>query len=295
MLSVLVPTYHYNVLPLAKTVVGQLSKTNIPFEFICIDDGSSSELNIENRQINFLPNATFSENKQNLGRSCMMNLLASHAKYPYLLFLDADVVPVDDDFINKYLHEIKKGTEVCYGGLAYKKEHTKEQALRWRYGMAREAITLKKRLNSPYAHTLTSNLLIKKEVVLRFQFPAEVMQYGYEDTVFVNRLKVANIPIVHLQNPVYHLQLDTTAVFLKKTFMAVENLVQLSKNNQLAYHETRLGEAFTILRKSRMVSPASYFLNYVKYLIIKQLYSKKPSLILFDLYKLGLFCKLHGQ
>lgn len=295
MLSVLVPTYHYNVLPLARTVIGQLSKTSIPFEFICIDDGSHSELNTENRQINALPNAVFTANKENLGRSRMMNLLAARANYPYLLFLDADVMPADENFIDNYLSQVKKGAEVCYGGLAYKKEHTKEEALRWRYGMAREAITLKKRLNSPYAHTLTSNLLIKKGVVLRFPFPTELTQYGYEDTVFVNLLKTANIPIMHIQNPVYHLQLDTATIFLKKTNNAVSNLVELTKNNKLPYEKTRLGKAFVALKKYGLVKIAGFILNVLNPFIFKNLHSKKPSLFLFDLYKLGLFCKLHGQ
>lgn len=295
MLSVLVPTYGYNVLPLAKTVIGQLSKTSIPFEFICVDDGSHSELNTENRQINTLPNAFFTANSENLGRSRMMNLLACRATYPYLLFLDADVMPVDENFISNYLSEVNKGAEVYYGGLAYKKEHTKEEALRWRYGMAREAIPLKKRLKNPYSHTLTSNLLIKKDIVLQFPFPTELTGYGYEDTVFINLLKKGNIPIMQLQNPVYHLQLDSATIFLKKTNEAVKNLVSQTKNNQLTYRETRLGKVFSTLKKYGLVKFTSIVINTFKPLIVSQLQSYKPSLFLFDLYKLGLFCKLHGQ
>jgi len=52
MLSVLIPTYNYNVVPLVKALYVQLEKQNILFEIIIFDNASNSILNIENQKIN---------------------------------------------------------------------------------------------------------------------------------------------------------------------------------------------------------------------------------------------------
>ena len=58
MLSILIPTYNYNALPLAEILEQQTLKLGIVFELICIDDGSFSEHNKQNQKINTLTNST---------------------------------------------------------------------------------------------------------------------------------------------------------------------------------------------------------------------------------------------
>ena len=45
MLSILIPTFNYNALPLAKILESQALKLGIVFELICMDDGSFSNKN----------------------------------------------------------------------------------------------------------------------------------------------------------------------------------------------------------------------------------------------------------
>ena len=89
MLSILIPTYNYNVLPLVQELHKQASKAEIAFEIIVLDDASK----------NILPSSTetsanfiFIKNEINLGRTRTRAILAEKAKYNTLLFLDADVI-----------------------------------------------------------------------------------------------------------------------------------------------------------------------------------------------------------
>jgi len=86
MLSILIPTYNYNVYPLVETIEKQVLKANIIFELICLDDGSFSILNENNQKINALANCKFIEAKKNNGRTATRQLLAEQAQYNWLLF-----------------------------------------------------------------------------------------------------------------------------------------------------------------------------------------------------------------
>ena len=81
-----------------------------------------------------------------MGRSAIRNLLATDAKFNWLLFLDADVFPKNRDFITTYLDAIKPESEVIYGGILYTKEKPNQShLLRWVYGHEREALPTKHR------------------------------------------------------------------------------------------------------------------------------------------------------
>ena len=42
--------------------------------------------------------------------------------------------------------------------------------------------------------------------------------------VFISKLELKNIPISHIDNPTFHLNLETSILFLNKTKIALENL-----------------------------------------------------------------------
>ena len=123
MLSVLIPTYNYNISTLVEEIHSQLIQTNATFEILCLDDHSTKLETIkQNERINSFSNASYSVLPENIGRSRIRNLLAKKATYDWLLFLDADVIPVEKDFISKYIEAISSEKEVIYGGILYKKK-----------------------------------------------------------------------------------------------------------------------------------------------------------------------------
>ena len=98
MLSILIPTYNYNTLLLVKTLQQQAIKSKISFEIIVLDDASSdTQSSIENNKINTLEHCTYIESEKNLGRTATRNILAHKAKFNWLLFLDADVIPLNHE------------------------------------------------------------------------------------------------------------------------------------------------------------------------------------------------------
>ena len=68
MLSILIPTYNYNVYPLVSELHKQCLECEIDFEIIVIDDGSKLFFN-ENQEINSFKNCRFEILEKNIGRS----------------------------------------------------------------------------------------------------------------------------------------------------------------------------------------------------------------------------------
>mgnify|MGYP003575506502 CR=1 FL=1 len=292
MLSILIPVYNYNVLPLASELVKQCNSCGIIFEILCFDDASTL-FTTENEKINVFQNCSFSVLEKNIGRSAIRNLLAEKAAYENLLLLDADVIPADDNFISKYIVAIKEGKKMVFGGQLYKdKKPAKELLLRWIYGRKRESPSLHERNKNASDFALLSNLLIKKEIFIRFPLDETLTKYGYEDLLFFTVLKSNGITISQIENPIFHLNFETSAVFLNKTKMALENLALLHANLKISKDQSKVIAAFELLNKLKLVSLFYFIFQKSEQKIERNLLSEKPSLFLFDIYKLGYFCSL---
>ncbi len=296
MLSILIPTYNYNVYPLVCELHRQCSACMIDFEILCQDDCSESDLNIANKKINSLNNSNFSINNSNLGRGKNINLLAKNAKHDWLLVMDCDTFPTQSDYIKNYIDTILNfDFKIVFGGIAYESTRPeKEKLLRWVYGQKRESLTVSERNKNPN-QTLTSNLLVLRSVFISNPFHELITNYGYEDLLFLSELKAKNIIVKHIQNPTYHLGLESSKIFIEKTKIAVENLIFIINFNQLINIESKIIKTYHLLKKLKFVKIAVWFFNKSESKIIKNLLSSNPNLFFFDLYKLGYFCKLKSQ
>ena len=117
MISILIPCYDFNALPLVKRLEKEALTLSIAYEIICIDDGSFSPLNENNQQINALTNCLFIESKKNVGRIANRKLLSDKAQYNWLLFIDFDTMQKNEKFLETYLSHINKKGPV-FGGWA---------------------------------------------------------------------------------------------------------------------------------------------------------------------------------
>ncbi|QKJ62906.1 glycosyltransferase [Flavobacterium sp. M31R6] len=295
MLSILIPEYNYNTFPLVSELHKQCLNCGIEFEVLCQDDASDSNWNTENQKINSLNNCSFFINNSNLGRGNNINSLVEKSKYGFLLLMDCDTFPTQSNFIQKYC-EVIPTVSAVFGGIQYeKKTPSKEQLLRWFYGNKREALSLENRNKKPNNNALTSNLVIKKEIISQYPFDTTITKYGYEDLCFLSVLKTKHIKVSHIDNPTYHLNLETSVVFLDKTRTAIENLVYIINSGRFPNIESKINSVYIILKKLRLVAIAAYIFNKTESKIISNLLSEKPSLFLFDLYKLGYYCKIQSN
>lgn len=295
MLSVLIPTYNYNVYALVLALNEQCNKCGIKYEIRVIDDAGSLLFD-ENQAINNLENCTFSTNNRNIGRSKMRNLLAQKAKYDWLLFLDADTIPLHKNFIATYIEYVTSKFQIVYGGITYSsKLPSKNNTLRWFYGKKREAIEADKRNKNPYISFLTLNFLIPKVFFDTISFNEDIPNLRHEDTLFSFELAQKSVPILHINNPIIHLGLDTNEVFLEKTRASVVALKNLVDQRLIDVNYVRLSQMFCKIKKLRCTFLIASMFEKFKFKMEKHLYSANPSMLLFDLYRLGYYCTLEKR
>ena len=295
MLSILIPVYNYSVYPLVSELQKQCLESNIQFEILCQDDASNL-FKIENEKINSLENCNFSVNNLNVGRGKNINFLAEKSKFKWLLIMDCDTFPTQNNYIQKYISQINEAEKVVFGGIEYKKEKpSSDQLLRWFYGNARESISVEKRNTNPNGSALTSNILIQKKVFNSIKFNDSITKYGYEDLVFLSDLKKKGVLVRQIDNPTYHLGLETSKQFLAKTKIALENLKSISENNSIYNSESKILKTYNILKQLYLTSFISKLFKKTERNLEHNLLSKNPSLFLFDLYKLGYYCTIKSR
>ena len=285
MLSILIPTYNYNVVSLVNQLHKQATQTNIHFEIIVVDDCSTNFSIVKhNKEIEKLENCQLLKNEYNIGRTASRNLLAEQARYDLLLFLDADVIPQYKDFIFRFNLNKNKHFPVVFGGVSYyKQKPEKNKILRWKYGKAREAKKLKDRLKEPY-FIISQNLLINKNVFISAN-SVITNAYGL-DILFSNNLKKNNVYVKHIDNPVFHLGLETSVSFMEKSLEAVATTLKLEENGLLDTDLRPLQRSYRRLKKWKLVGIFNILNTIFKTIIKLNLTSRNPSLFLFDIYRL---------
>lgn len=285
MLSILIPTYNYNIYSLVQGLYEQAVQLNIDFEIVVLDDGSTKFVE-ENSKINSLDNCFFTINSDNLGRSKTRNLLAKNATYNWLLFLDADTFPKSNQFLANYLLHFDDNSDAINGGIVYQLESPeKNKLLRWKYGIEREALSAEKRNDNPYLSFLTLNFLIRKDVFNAVSFNEDIPNLRHEDTLFSYDLSQKNIKIKHIENPIIHYGLDTSEQFLKKSKEAVQNLKYLNDNNLITSDYVKLLKLSNSIKALGLKSLFAQLHKIFSKKIEKNLLSQKPSMYLFDFYR----------
>ena len=292
MLSILIPTYNYNVYPLVTELKNQADALGIAYEILVQDDASKSFLK-ENTEINLLQHCSYTLNHENLGRGNNINLLNNRAKFEYVLIMEADAFPEKKTYLKKLIDSINQETQVLFGGVIYPNQKPEQdKLLRWKYGNERESISLSDRLKRPYHFVFTWNLLLKKEILSKYHFPNNIKNYGYEDLVFIKQLKENKVPIQHYNNMLIHFNSETSIAFLNKTEDAVKTLHQLISNKKLLIEDIKIGKASNMIQLLHLESLARFLFKKTSTKLIANLTSSHPSLIILDLYKLGYFLNL---
>lgn len=292
MLSILIPTYNYNVRVLVEQLHKQAITEAIAFEIIVIDDCSPNTDYLSDHEfINSLSNCSFFRNEINLGRTATRTKLAEAAKFENLLFLDADVIPVKTNFISQYVKNINEDTAVVFGGYAYYKTNHTSANLRYKYGKEREEIPLSKRIQNPYAAIFSGNLLIKKDIFLKYNYPNPDNLYGM-DNFFCYQLYINNVKAEHIDNPIYHLGLESDEVFFKKSIESVKNRKELLENAEGIENINSLLRHYKKLKKYRLTGLVSLGFKVAAPFLKKMILKKDPNLFCLDIYRLGYICTL---
>ncbi|WP_248723590.1 glycosyltransferase [Seonamhaeicola sp. ML3] len=296
MISILIPTYNYSVFSLANELCKQAIACKVNFELICVDDGSQSEINSENKQINNLDHCRFIESDKNIGLSNNRNYLAELSAYENLLFIDGDSIIPSPDFINRYIQTLKEwDADVIYGGRKHPKSTDANRRLRWKYGVYREDTDAKKRKKNPYKCTLFNNTLIRRETFNKIGFEKSITKYGHEDTLFAYHLLNIEAKIKHIDNPVEHGDVDLNSVFFDKTHKSIQNLKYIYDKQLISNEFVTFLRIYEKIKRLKINYPIAFCYVLLKPFFRFQLTSKHPSIWFFDIFRLSYFCYLNTK
>ncbi len=292
MLSILIPVYNFDIRILVEQLHQQLCDASIVFEIICQDDASELDIAKTNATIKNLDHTTYKRSNSNLGRIATRQLLANSATYDWLLFIDADVLPKSDAFIQNYINYINSDFQAIYGGFAYKGQPADlNLSLRWKYGKSKEQVAASKRNKWPFKIAISANFLIQKSIFIELNSKITHKGYGY-DNFFASLLKQHLIKVLHIDNEVYHLGLEPNAHYLKKVEASVKNLLDLDRANALSENENSLLHSYKRAKRLKINGLISLLYQWFHTSIRRNLLGTKPSILVLQFYKLGYICHL---
>jgi len=297
MLSINIPVFNYEVGELVAQLIAQAEELQIQYEIRVYDDGSEEDCKLKNRLYSHNPRVIYIELEKNLGRSVIRNKMGFDSQFEYLLFIDADSMPVDKNYLKNFITNLKPNRVLC-GGTAYKmqKPDQPEKYLRWFYGTNREAISAEPR-NSKKGFIITSNnFLIEKSVFEKVYFREDVKKYGHEDTLLGYDLFRNGVEIFHINNQVEHTGLEVSQIFIEKTKTALKSLHEIAHvllpGDEVFAQQVHFLNRYNSITKYLPTVFLRVFYKFCNRCIERNLTGRNPSLFLFDLYKLGFYSTL---
>ena len=297
MLSILIPTFNYDVTALVTEVHKQSIACKIEFEILVYDDASTDLKVIKNNtSINALEDTSYTILKSNIGRSAIRNKLAKTAQYEWLLFLDADVMTVNDNFVSNYINSLSDSKPIINGGISYQKEKPEQsQLLRWIYGKKREALNSEIRKKNQHISLLSSNFLIKQETLKKIKSDEKMARLCNEDTLYSYNLKQKEITISDIENTVDHLGLETREAFLKKSLQNIDTLNLFLKQKLSDARYMKNSRDKYKVRKLKLDIIFAVIFHIFKKQFEKNLLTNRTSLFIFELYRLSNICYIQRK
>lgn len=225
---------------------------------------------------------------KNCGRSHARNRLFNLAETPWILFLDADMQPDDDDFLNRYLDAVDAQTDpaLIAGGFSLRRVHpTAQTRLHAAQSQASECVVAGIRAKAPGRYVFSSNILVHRDVLTAVDFDQGFQGWGWEDVDW--GLRVAQLfPIVHIDNTATHLGLDTDAKLIEKYAQSADNFLRLSERHPEAMRRTPL------YRMAKWLSPVPglhYFSRLFRGLAQSKVAPIKLRLLAIKLYRAAIY------
>lgn len=225
-LSIVTP-FHKNNPALLLEILARQSK-GLLAELIVIDDGSGSQqlLSQVTASIDAFPvPATFITLHQNQGRSAARNRLMEQAQAPYILFLDSDMAPDSETFLQDWLDLIERTKPtIAYGGFTTQQvPDVPELALARALAERGDCLSSRERVRRGPLAVATSNLLVRADIMREVSFDSDFSGWGWEDVDWALRAAAAGFAIAHVPIPATHMGLDIPEVLLDKFAKAGPN------------------------------------------------------------------------
>ena len=288
-LSVLIPAYNCNCLPLVEQLLPLLQSDVDAYEVIVSDDATTdSEIIKANEAINQLPGCRYILKTENAGSAANRNYLGAISQYPLLLFLDCDISIPDKSFLKQYLSTPMD--DVVNGGISIIDDVQLHQNLRYRYEKAEiPSHTAVMRQANRYQHFRSTNFMITRSAFEKCPFDERFTRSGYEDVLYGKMLKQQHINVVHIDNPVLMTKFENNPDYVTKIERSLETLYTF-RNELRGY--SRLLTFVSGIHLSIVRNLIRLWHKVFKKAERRNLCGSRPSLWVFNLYRLGYYLSL---
>lgn len=217
-LSVLVPFFRDNASDLLFALDAQMK--NLSVEVLFYDDGTGNAALTENMgKATLAANGAFCliTNPENNGRSVARNALYEAARSDWVLFLDADMLPAREDFLQNYLSLIAvRAADILFGGFEVEtRAKDADRDVHRALSAVSDCLTLDERQASGPQYVASSNLCVRREVLDTEPFDSGFSGWGWEDSEWAARV-AKRFTLIHVDNPAIHLGLETTDTLLRR-------------------------------------------------------------------------------
>lgn len=168
----------------------------------------------------------------NEGRAIGRNRLASAARGRTLLFLDSDMRPDHDCFLQTWAELIEtRDPAVAFGGFSLLQAPTDARfAVHRALAAASECVPHTERAKQPEKYVYTSNLLVRRDVFEAEAFDPGFTGWGWEDVEWAMRVS-RRFEVLHIDNPATHMGLDTVAALAGKYEQSAPNFARMARRH----------------------------------------------------------------
>jgi hypothetical protein len=280
MLSILIPTNNYDCLAFVTELRRQAEDLPFPIEILV---GGEHAESAHNQKINMLRGAKFIEiNRNPYSHSYVCRCLARTARYNLLLFVGSEAGLVSTTFLKDYIVNFH-GNEVLYGGCCYDKPMPAYHlSLHWTYGVE---IDEKRNLFSSF------NCLIEKKMYSKLFLQNNVPQFDFGENLYdllIYNIFIKNdIHVRYIKNPLYYLGLKSNETFLSETESNVRQLIPYVPDLKV---ETLLLVTYHKWKSHHCTIFLCFFYHFTWKIMKNNLLGLKPSIKVFEFYKLSYFC-----
>ena len=295
-LSILIPVYNDCAVPLVRRLSSQACAVDgLRYEILVVDDGSTdAAMIVRNKAVDGIPRCRYVALPRHGCRAAMRNDMARQARYEWRLMVDARLKVVADDFILRYLGSGARPGDVVCGGVVVDggecSARLYRENLRFRYEKREERNhSVVARLKEPYKAFRTTNFFHHRSVLERVPYDERIKGYGYEDVMLGKALAEAGVRVLCIDNPVAYTSFEGNAAYLGKMEEALRTLAAFS--DELVGYSPLLS-ALGLVGRLRLGWALRLWHAAAAEAERACLVGRRPSLLVFKLYKLGYLAAL---
>jgi glycosyltransferase involved in cell wall biosynthesis len=153
---------------------------------------------------------------RNRGRAAGRNLLADQARGAWLLYLDADMIPADDTFLDRYRAIIEDDTaDAVFGGYVTSWPDQPELQLHAALSRASDQHDAASRAVIGATAFCSSNILVRASVMRACPYDDGFTGWGWEDVDWAVSA-AQRFQLAHIDNPASHDGLQPAEILLEK-------------------------------------------------------------------------------